>query len=146
MPAQRCQKDGKSGWRWGSAGKCYTGRGAKAKAEKQGAAIEAQMEKSKMSNPKLLTTIVNKALLDMGTSENLDEFNNAMRNAAREAHPTGEWIWIAQISPSKVVVSVNSQTSYSYFEHTWTIEDGTPKLGAEATEVVPKTEYKPKRG
>jgi len=41
MPVQRCVKDGKLGWRWGKSGKCYTGRGAKAKAEKQGVAIKA---------------------------------------------------------------------------------------------------------
>lgn len=39
MPLERCQLDGKSGWRWGSA-KCYTGDGAKEKALKQGRAIE----------------------------------------------------------------------------------------------------------
>lgn len=41
MPVQRCTKNGKSGWKWGSNGKCYVGNGAKAKAAKQGAAIKA---------------------------------------------------------------------------------------------------------
>lgn len=41
MPVKRCQKDGKSGFKYGDSGKCYTGKGARAKAEKQGRAIEA---------------------------------------------------------------------------------------------------------
>lgn len=40
MPLQKCNSDGKSGWRWGSKGKCYTGPGAKKKAIRQGVAIE----------------------------------------------------------------------------------------------------------
>lgn len=41
MPLMRCTKDGKQGWKYGKSGKCYTGSGARAKAEKQGKAIEA---------------------------------------------------------------------------------------------------------
>jgi hypothetical protein len=48
MPVERCSEDGKPGWRWGSAGKCYTyapgdedsSNEAKRKAHVQGAAIE----------------------------------------------------------------------------------------------------------
>ncbi len=40
MPLKRCQHNGKSGWKWGNSGKCYTGPGAKQKAIKQGVAIE----------------------------------------------------------------------------------------------------------
>jgi phage I-like protein len=39
VPLQECESDGKSGWRWGSEGKCYTGPGAKKKAIKQGLAM-----------------------------------------------------------------------------------------------------------
>jgi uracil-DNA glycosylase family 4 len=39
MPLKRCQSGGKSGWKWGDAGKCYTGDGAKKKALAQGAAM-----------------------------------------------------------------------------------------------------------
>ena len=42
MPAERCTKNGKRGWRWGKTGTCYIGPGAKAKAERQGRAIEAR--------------------------------------------------------------------------------------------------------
>lgn len=38
MPVQRCSKDGKSGWRWGSDGECYTGPAAKQKAIDQAVA------------------------------------------------------------------------------------------------------------
>ena len=38
MPVQRCEKDGKKGWKWGSEGTCYTGPAAKQKATDQGVA------------------------------------------------------------------------------------------------------------
>ena len=39
MPLRRCTEDGKSGWRWGERGKCYTGPDAKSKAMAQAVAI-----------------------------------------------------------------------------------------------------------
>jgi uracil-DNA glycosylase family 4 len=39
MPLKRCQSGGKSGWKWGDAGKCYTGKGAKKKALAQATAM-----------------------------------------------------------------------------------------------------------
>ena len=39
MPVQKCTSKGKSGWKYGETGKCYTGRDAKQKAVKQGLAI-----------------------------------------------------------------------------------------------------------
>jgi len=41
MPILRCQKEGKLGYKWGPEGTCYIGAGARSKAVKQGAAIEA---------------------------------------------------------------------------------------------------------
>lgn len=41
MPVQRCSKGGKSGHKYGSSGKCYTGGGSKSKAARQGRAIKA---------------------------------------------------------------------------------------------------------
>lgn len=40
MPIMKCSNDGKSGYKYGDSGHCYTGPGAKKKAAKQGAAIE----------------------------------------------------------------------------------------------------------
>lgn len=40
MPLQRCQADGKAGWKYGPSGHCYTGPGAKKKAIRQGVAIQ----------------------------------------------------------------------------------------------------------
>jgi hypothetical protein len=40
MPLKKCSSDGKSGWKWGDSGHCYTGPGAKKQAIKQGVAIE----------------------------------------------------------------------------------------------------------
>ena len=41
MPVERCQYNNRDGFRWGKTGFCYTGQGARAKAERQGAAIRA---------------------------------------------------------------------------------------------------------
>lgn len=41
MPVKRCTKGGKTGWKYGDDGKCYTGKDAKSKATKQGQAIKA---------------------------------------------------------------------------------------------------------
>jgi hypothetical protein len=42
MPVQKCKKNGKSGHKYGSSGKCYTGSDSKKKAAKQGRAIKAR--------------------------------------------------------------------------------------------------------
>lgn len=46
MPLQQCEKDGKSGWKYGE-GTCYTGENAKKRAERQGRAIQARDNTSK---------------------------------------------------------------------------------------------------
>lgn len=53
MPIKSCQKDGKSGYKWGDSGKCYTYEGdneksrknAREKARKQGIRIELEKRK-----------------------------------------------------------------------------------------------------
>ena len=40
MPLKKCAVSGKSGYKWGDSGKCYTGRDAKKQAIRQGVAIE----------------------------------------------------------------------------------------------------------
>lgn len=40
MPLKQCSVKGKSGWKWGDSGHCYTGKDGKKKAIKQGIAIE----------------------------------------------------------------------------------------------------------
>lgn len=42
MPVQRCQVQGKRGWKWGASGKCYIGPSGKPKAAAQGRAIKAK--------------------------------------------------------------------------------------------------------
>lgn len=53
MPTQPCTTNGKSGFKYGAGGKCYTGEDAKAKADAQGRAIKASqhnaVRKSKRS-------------------------------------------------------------------------------------------------
>ena len=41
MPTKKCTSKGKSGAKWGNKGKCYTGKGAKKKANKQARAAYA---------------------------------------------------------------------------------------------------------
>lgn len=41
MPIHKCTHDGKEGYQWGQSGKCYTGEGALAKAQRQATAIYA---------------------------------------------------------------------------------------------------------
>ena len=49
MPIQKCQKNGKSGFKYGKSGKCYTGTDAKKKAIKQGLAVaQSQGRKPKL--------------------------------------------------------------------------------------------------
>jgi hypothetical protein len=47
MPIKRCQKDKKKGFKFGDTGKCFTGKSAKEKAEKQGRAIKAEEARRK---------------------------------------------------------------------------------------------------
>ena len=49
MPVKECQIGGKSGFKWGDEGKCYTGPDAKKKAIAQGIAIEGGFETKKIS-------------------------------------------------------------------------------------------------
>ena len=59
MPLKKCTVDGKSGWKWGDSGKCYTGPDAKEKALEQGRAIKANafLVNSDGACPEVLTPI-----------------------------------------------------------------------------------------
>ena len=46
MPLMRCTVKGRKGWKFGPTGKCYAGDAGKAKAARQGRAIE--MSKARM--------------------------------------------------------------------------------------------------
>lgn len=47
MPIKKCSIEGKSGYKYGDSGKCYTGPDAKKKAFKQGLAVEISKETRK---------------------------------------------------------------------------------------------------
>lgn len=49
MPVKDCQIGGKSGYKWGDEGKCYTGPDAKRKAITQGIAVEGGFATNKVS-------------------------------------------------------------------------------------------------
>ena len=46
MPIQTCTKDGKSGFKYGDSGTCYTGPNAKKRANRQGRATKAREDTS----------------------------------------------------------------------------------------------------
>jgi len=47
MPVKKCKSGGKSGYKYGGKGKCYTGSGAKKKASRQGRAVKASQARRK---------------------------------------------------------------------------------------------------
>jgi len=47
MPVKTCTSGGKSGYKFGDSGKCFTGPGARRKASKQGAAIKINKRRKK---------------------------------------------------------------------------------------------------
>lgn len=51
MPIQRCYVNGKTGWRWGKSGKCYTGKNAYRKAKAQEIAIRSTGWTENVYNP-----------------------------------------------------------------------------------------------
>ena len=63
MPIKRCSSDGKSGYKWGDSGHCYTGKDGREKARKQGISIE--VSKQKAGKP----SEFDKALASLPTSE-----------------------------------------------------------------------------
>ena len=59
MPLMRCSENGKSGWKWGDSGKCYTSEDGKELATKQGQAIEANKHANAQAKPGILTSFLN---------------------------------------------------------------------------------------
>ena len=57
MPLKKCQKDGKSGWKFGDSGHCYTGPGGKKKAIKQGLNMDPEYFKNKASDEEFAIAI-----------------------------------------------------------------------------------------
>lgn len=52
MPVQGCTRAGKAGWKWGSAGFCYTGPHAAEQARKQGIAVLAAKARARGATTK----------------------------------------------------------------------------------------------
>lgn len=81
MPLQKCTDNGKSGYKWGDSGHCYTGPGAKKKALKQGQAIEinkhAKGEKNELNvvNAELIACEKEESILEQ-TLSNLSDKND----------------------------------------------------------------------
>jgi len=47
MPVKKCKSGSKSGKKYGSKGKCYTGKSATGKAKRQGRAVKASQSRRK---------------------------------------------------------------------------------------------------
>lgn len=76
MPLTRCTQDGKSGWRWGQQGHCYTGKDGKKNAIKQGIAIEGPEKFKKIQESgasEMTVDDVCEVLMDPSTTD--DEFS-----------------------------------------------------------------------
>lgn len=80
MPLKRCTSGGKSGWKWGDSGKCYTGKDAKQKALAQATAMG---EFSKMDREELKKEMTDEEWLelelrrvDVGVTESLNYAQN----------------------------------------------------------------------
>ena len=71
MPIKKCQKDGKSGWKFGDSGTCYTGPSGKAKAQKQAKAMFANGYKRKFNE---IYESTMKTLQNESEDSNVDEF------------------------------------------------------------------------
>ena len=71
MPIKKCQKDGKSGWKFGDSGTCYTGPSGKAKAQKQAKAMFANGYKGKFNE---IYESTMKTLQNESEDSNADEF------------------------------------------------------------------------
>jgi len=72
MPLMRCQKNGKSGWKFGKNGHCYTGKDAKLKAIKQGFAINPDEMKKYLASSDIsddeaidIMTVANCSMLEI---------------------------------------------------------------------------------
>ena len=79
MPIKTCSADGKSGYKYGDSGHCYTGKDAKKKAIKQGLAIHYKQgtmdkfEKEMKSSGSLSKSDLEEIILDPEfTDEDLD--------------------------------------------------------------------------
>lgn len=69
MPIMKCQKNGKTGFKYGETGACYTGPGAREKARKQGQAIEISKHRQKAEQHSILRKVIDVVV----NSENKDE-------------------------------------------------------------------------
>ena len=94
MPLKRCSDNGKSGWKWGDQGKCYTGKEGKNQAIKQGISIEGPEKFAKIMREEAAEWH-GKTLYD-SLSDDEKELANALLSVAQKIGPLdkGEGIWV----------------------------------------------------
>ena len=98
-----------------------------------------------------VVTVISKAMLDMGESETLDDFRETMRLAVASRYElvAADWIWIAEVAPDTVTVSVETWSGaddfwiVSHFRHAWSIQNEKPVLAAASVSVEPLITYVP---
>ena len=80
MPLKKCSSGGKSGWKWGDQGHCYTGPGGKKADIRQGIAIEGTDKFKKIQESEGSIEDIKEVLSDPTTSdEDFNEIANAMK-------------------------------------------------------------------
>ena len=102
MPLKKCTENQKSGYKWGSEGKCYTGPDAKKKAIKQGVAIEGPekfsqkvvSELKRVTNEKEESIVLSAEDIDAVASFMYEEeYSNTSIVATIAAISSGETKW-----------------------------------------------------
>lgn len=105
MPLKRCSDNGKSGWKWGDQGTCYTGKEGKNQAIKQGVAIEGPEKFAKIMREEAAEW-AGKSLYD-SLSNDEKELANSLLSLAEKIGPLdkGEGVWVgyegASTNPTK---------------------------------------------
>ena len=67
MHLKKCSEKGKSGWKWGDQGHCYTGPNGKKQAIRQGVAIEGPDKFSAMASEEEYNEAIGDRELDFST-------------------------------------------------------------------------------
>ncbi len=109
MPLKRCTENGKSGWKWGNSGKCYTGKDAKKKAIKQGIAIEGPDKfKEKAADLSFASQELVEAAYESGWSiQDIDELKSIIKSRKE--------IKISALSDSEPLYTSVEQDHFHYF-------------------------------
>lgn len=98
-----------------------------------------------MSNRQVVTTVVSKAAIDMGSAQTLQQFTANMTKAGKDYHTGAEWLWLEELAPATVIFCVEGEDyEFKYWQHNWAISDGLPQLQANPIEMQRVSSFVPK--